>query len=88
MEKETVSTKGSLFFADLSSFLDQLSGPSSLVGMDFEADEELKIAIHQTTIQYVNYADGSETTHLSPRHSGLLTAGPCLHALGFANLAN
>lgn len=88
MEKETVSTKGSLFFADLSSFLDQLSGPNSLVGMDFVEDEEPKIAIHQTTIQYVNYADGNETTHLSPRHSGLLTAGPCLHALGFANLAN
>ncbi len=88
MEKETVSTKGSLFFADLSSFLDQLSGPNSLVGMGFVEDEEPKIAIHQTTIQYVNYADGSETTRLSPRHSGLLTAVPCLHALGFANLAN
>ena len=88
MAKETVSTKGSLFFADLSSFLDQLNGPNSLVGMDFVEDEGPKIAIHQTTIQYVNYADGSETTYLSPRHSGLLTAGPCLHALGFANLAN
>lgn len=88
MEKEIVSTKGWLFFADLSRFLDRLSEPNSLVGMDFVEDEEPKIAIHQTTIQYVNYADGNETTHLSPRHSGLLTAGPCLHALGFANLAN
>ena len=68
MEREIVSTKGSLFFAGLSNFPDQLSEPNSLVGMDFLGDEVPKNATRQATIQYVNYANDSETNHLFLRH--------------------